>query len=170
MLQPSKMQWTIRNNTQTMQPDHNFLTMAIPLAVMVTIMMLKGVLNGITTVQGFFNDCEGDPSTLVMLSAGVSLTTEPEHVLPVSNWWVLGPQLIHSVCWMLFFLLVCQLYWHWSPYIVWVYSTVIFIWQTFLWVMLELAGVMIIDFGHSRLCDNNKAKDNLHAQLHYLLG
>ena len=81
-----------------MQPDHNFLTMATPLAVMVTIMMLKGVLKGIMMVLGFFNDCEGDPSTLVMLSAGVSLTTEPEHVLPVSNWWVLGPQLIHSIC------------------------------------------------------------------------
>ena len=48
----------------------------------------KGVLRGITTVLGFFNDWERGPCALVMLYAGVSLTTEPEHVLPASNWWV----------------------------------------------------------------------------------
>ena len=81
-----------------MQPDHNFLTMVISLVVMATMMMLDGVLKGITTVLSFFDDCERDPSALVMLSAGLSLTTEPECVLPVSDWWVSGPQLIHSVC------------------------------------------------------------------------
>ena len=40
-----------------------------------TMMMLEGVLKGIMTVLGFFNDCEGDPSALAMLSAGVSLAT-----------------------------------------------------------------------------------------------
>jgi hypothetical protein len=54
----------------------------------------KGVLRGITTVLGFFDDCEGGPCALVMLYAGASLATEPERVLPVSDWWVSGPQLI----------------------------------------------------------------------------
>jgi len=45
---------------------------------------LKGVLRGITTVLGF-DDCEGDPCALVMPYAGISLATELEHVLPVSD-------------------------------------------------------------------------------------
>ena len=102
---------------------------------------LKGVLRGITMVLGFFNDCEGGLCTLAMLSAGVSLATELEHVLPVSDQWVLGPQLIHSICWMLFFWIVCQLYWHWSPYIVRAYSMVIFVLKTSLWVMPGLRSL-----------------------------
>ena len=45
----------------------------------------NGVVKGITTVLGFFDDCEGGPSALVMLYAGVQL----ERVLSVSEWWVL---------------------------------------------------------------------------------
>jgi hypothetical protein len=45
----------------------------------------KGVLGGITTVLGFFDDCERGPCALVMLYAGVSLATEPGRVLPVSD-------------------------------------------------------------------------------------
>jgi hypothetical protein len=59
---------------------------------------LKGILRGITTVLGFFDDCEGGPCALAMLYAGVSLATEPERVLSVSDRWVSGPQLIHSIC------------------------------------------------------------------------
>ena len=47
---------------------------------------LKGVLRGITMVLGFFNDCKGGPCALAMFYAGVSLATEPECVLPVSDW------------------------------------------------------------------------------------
>src|SRR5882762_9496559 len=39
MSQPSKMQWTVRNSSWTIQPDHNFLTMTILLAVTATMMM-----------------------------------------------------------------------------------------------------------------------------------
>jgi hypothetical protein len=59
---------------------------------------LKGVLRGIMTVLGFSDDCEGGPCALVMLYAGVSLATEPERVLPVSDRWVSRPQLIHFIC------------------------------------------------------------------------
>jgi len=55
----------------------------------------KGVLRGITTVLGFFDDCEGGPCALVMLYAGASLATEPERVLPVSDWWVSGHNLFN---------------------------------------------------------------------------
>jgi hypothetical protein len=47
---------------------------------------LKGVLKGITTSLGFFNDTEGGPCALVMLYAGRTLVTEPKYVLTVSDW------------------------------------------------------------------------------------
>jgi tRNA A-37 threonylcarbamoyl transferase component Bud32 len=37
-------------------------------------------------------------------------------------------------------------------------------------ILVSDAGVTIIDFGHSKLCDDKKAKDKELAQLHYLLG
>ena len=46
----------------------------------------KGVVKGITTVLGSFDDFEDGPSALVMLYAGVSLGTKPERVLSVSEW------------------------------------------------------------------------------------
>ena len=49
----------------------------------------NGVAQGIVTVLGFFDDVEGGPSALVMLYAGVSLETEPEQVLLLSEWCVL---------------------------------------------------------------------------------
>jgi hypothetical protein len=48
----------------------------------------KGVLKGLTTSLGFFDDSEGGPCALVMLYAGRALVTEPECVLSVSDWWV----------------------------------------------------------------------------------
>jgi hypothetical protein len=42
---------------------------------------LKGVLKGITTALGFFDESEGGPCALVMPYAGVSLVMEPERVL-----------------------------------------------------------------------------------------
>lgn len=46
---------------------------------------LKGIVQGIATVLGLFDDCEGGPSCLVMRYAGVSLGTELERVLSVSE-------------------------------------------------------------------------------------
>ena len=46
----------------------------------------KGVLRGITTSLGFFNDTEGGPCALVMLYAGHTLVAEPKCVLTVSDW------------------------------------------------------------------------------------
>ena len=36
-------------------------------------------------------------------------------------------------------------------------------------ILVSDAGVTIIDFGHSRLCDDKKAKDKELGQLRYLL-
>ena len=43
------------------------------------------------------------------------------------------------------------------------YSVVIF------FILVSDAGGTIIDFGHSKLCDDKKAKDKGLAQLRYLL-
>jgi hypothetical protein len=40
----------------------------------------KGVVKGIPTALGFFDDSEGGPSALVMSFAGVSLATEPKQL------------------------------------------------------------------------------------------
>jgi hypothetical protein len=50
----------------------------------------KGVLRGVTTTLGFFDDTdpEGGPCALVMLYAGKSLINEPERILSVSEWYV----------------------------------------------------------------------------------
>jgi hypothetical protein len=45
----------------------------------------KGVQKGIAIALGIFDDSECDPCALVMLYAGVSLATEPERVLSVSE-------------------------------------------------------------------------------------
>ena len=45
----------------------------------------KGVLKGIATPLGFFDNSEGGPCALVMLYAGPALVTEPKCVLSVSN-------------------------------------------------------------------------------------
>ena len=47
----------------------------------------KGVINGIATTLGFFDDFEGHgPSALIMLNAGVPLGTPPEQALVRSQW------------------------------------------------------------------------------------
>ena len=48
----------------------------------------KGVLRGLTTTLGFFDDTEDDLCALVMLYAGNSLLDEPERILSVSDWYV----------------------------------------------------------------------------------
>ena len=48
----------------------------------------KGVVEGITTALGLFDDCEGGPCALVMLYSGVSLKEDPEPLLSVSEWYV----------------------------------------------------------------------------------
>jgi hypothetical protein len=57
----------------------------------------KGVVKCITTVLGLFDEFEGGgPSALVMLYAGVSLGTEPERVVSVSERWVLSHKMLAS--------------------------------------------------------------------------
>lgn len=46
----------------------------------------KGILRGITTPLGFFDDSEGCACALVMLYAGVSLIAVPQHNLSISDW------------------------------------------------------------------------------------
>ena len=47
----------------------------------------KGVINGIATTLGFFDNFEGhSPSALIMLNAGVPLGTPPEQALVRSQW------------------------------------------------------------------------------------
>ena len=48
----------------------------------------KGVLRGLTTTLGFFDDTEDGPCALVMLYAGDSLSDKPERILSVSDWYV----------------------------------------------------------------------------------
>ena len=48
----------------------------------------KGILRGITTTLGFFDDTEDDLCALVMLYAGDSLLDEPGRNLSVSHWYV----------------------------------------------------------------------------------
>lgn len=49
---------------------------------------LEGILRGVTTVLGFFTDSEGGPCALVMLYAGVSLDTQLERSLSISDQYV----------------------------------------------------------------------------------
>lgn len=49
---------------------------------------LRGVLRGITTALGFFDDSEGGPCALVLPYAGVSLATVPERFLSISDRYV----------------------------------------------------------------------------------
>ena len=46
----------------------------------------KGVLRGITTALGFFDDSDDSASALVTLYAGVPLSTELQGDLSVSDW------------------------------------------------------------------------------------
>jgi hypothetical protein len=51
-------------------------------------LLSKGVLRGITTTLGLFDDTEAGPCALVMLYAGESLFDKPERVLSVSERYV----------------------------------------------------------------------------------
>jgi hypothetical protein len=48
----------------------------------------KGILRGLMTMLGFFNDTEVGPCTLIMLYTGDFQFDEPEHILLVPNWYV----------------------------------------------------------------------------------
>ena len=128
--------------------------------------MLEGVLKGIMTVLGFFNDCEGDPSALAMLSAGVSLATARACAagLRLVGFWTTT----YSLCMLNTFFLTSM-------------SAVLTLESIHCAgvlhgdirlanILVSDAGITIIDFGHLRLCENKKFKDKEHAQLCYLLG
>jgi hypothetical protein len=51
-------------------------------------LLSKGVLRGIVTTLGLFDDTEAGPCALVMLYAGESLFDEPERILSVSERYV----------------------------------------------------------------------------------
>ena len=48
----------------------------------------KGIVRGLTTALGFFDDTEDGPCALVMLYAGDSLVDKPDRVLSASEWYV----------------------------------------------------------------------------------
>src|SRR5258705_3284638 len=50
---------------------------------------LKGVNQGVTTAVGFFDDSEDGACALVMLYAGVPLSTDLQGSLSISDWYVL---------------------------------------------------------------------------------
>ena len=54
---------------------------------------LKAVNQGVTTVLGFFDDAEGGPCALVMLYAGIPLSTDLPGSLSISDWYVFFLQL-----------------------------------------------------------------------------
>jgi len=107
----------------------------------------KGVLRGITTALEFFDDSEGGPCALVILYSGVSLITEPGRVLSVSD--------RQSAL-----------------------STLTSIHRAGILhgdirqenILVRDLGVTIIDFGHSKQCDDQEAKDKECARLRYFLG
>ncbi|KIM75061.1 hypothetical protein PILCRDRAFT_13876 [Piloderma croceum F 1598] len=107
----------------------------------------KGVLKGITTSLGFFDDSEGGPCALVMLYAGRALVAEPKCVFSVSD---------------------CK-----SSL-----STLQSIHRAGILhgdirqenILVSDFGVTIIDFGHSKQCDDQGAKDRECTRLRYILG
>jgi hypothetical protein len=50
----------------------------------------KGILGGLATTLGFFDDTEDGPCALVMLYVSDSLLGQPERILSVSDWYVSG--------------------------------------------------------------------------------
>jgi serine/threonine protein kinase len=56
----------------------------------------KGVVKGIATALGFFDDCQRGPSALVMRYAGVSLGIEPGRVLTLFERWVFDTKCSHQ--------------------------------------------------------------------------
>jgi len=106
----------------------------------------KGVVKGITTVLGSFDDFEGGPSALVMLHAGVSLVTKPEPVLSVSECEAALTTLksIHRIG---------ILHGDIRPEN----------------ILVSDSGITIIDFGHSCRCNNQVAKNKEYQRLRSLL-
>jgi hypothetical protein len=49
-------------------------------------LMSKGILRGIATPLGFFDDSEGGACALIMLYAGVPLIAVPRRNLSISDW------------------------------------------------------------------------------------
>ncbi|KIM88062.1 hypothetical protein PILCRDRAFT_63060 [Piloderma croceum F 1598] len=102
----------------------------------------KGVLRGLTTTLGFFDDTEGDLCALVMLYAGNSLLEEPERILSVSD---------------------CRS----------ALSTLVSIHHAGILhgdirrenILVSDSGVTIIDFSHSKQCDDQGAMDIEYARL-----
>ncbi|KAM6501510.1 hypothetical protein JOM56_004524 [Amanita muscaria] len=107
----------------------------------------KGVLQGIPTVLGLFDDFEGAACALVMLYAGVPLVKEPQHIVPASDR-KSALSTLESI--------------H--------HAGILHGDIRRENVLMGDSGLTIIDFGHSEQCDNQKAKDNEFAQLRYLLG
>ena len=130
----------------------------------------KGVLRGLTTTVGFFDDTEDGPCALVMLYAGDPLFDEPECILSDSDWYV-------SRTWARFNIPTLN-----PPFFVnnsrSVLSTLVSIHRAGILhgdirrknILVSDSGVTIIDFSHSKQCDDQGAMDKEYAQLCSLLG
>jgi len=130
----------------------------------------KHVLRGLTTTLGFFDDTEDDLCALVMLYAGDSLLDQPEHILSVSDWYV-------SRIWARFDTPTLT-----PPFRVnnsrSALSTLESIhragilhgdirWEN---ILVSDSGVTIIDFSHSKQCDDQGAMDKECVRLCSFLG
>jgi hypothetical protein len=83
-------------------------------------LMLKEVNQGVTTALGFFDDVEGGDCALVLLYAGVPLSTALQGSLSISDWYgFFSPNLSANTGYQKLATRHCQ---HWSPFIVQEYS------------------------------------------------
>jgi serine/threonine protein kinase len=130
----------------------------------------KGVLSGLTTTLGFFDDTEDGPCALVMLYAGDSLFDEPERILSVPDWYVSQTRARFDIPTLN------------SPSCVnnsrSALSTLASIHRAGILhgdirqenILVSNSGVTIIDFSHSKQCDDQGAMHKEYARLGSLLG
>lgn len=126
---------------------------------------LKGVNQGVTTALGFFDDSEDGACALVMLYAGVPLSTDCQGGLSISDWYV-------------FFLQPCQL----IILVIKISNAALSALESIHCagilhgdirpdnILVSDSGITIIDFGDSKKCDDKRAKDEELTQLRDLLG
>ena len=129
----------------------------------------KGVVRGLTTTLGFFDDTEDGPCALVMLYAGDSLFDKPECILSVSDWYV-------SQTWACFYIPMLN-----PPFCAnnsrSALTTLVSIHRAGILhgdirrenILVSDLGVTIIDFSHSKHCDDQGAIEE-YAQLCSFLG
>jgi serine/threonine protein kinase len=125
----------------------------------------KGVIGGLTTTLGFFDDTKDDLCALVILYTGDSLLNEPERILSVSDWYVSGTWACFNIPTLNF------------PFCVnnsrSALSTLASIHCAGILhgdirrgnILVSDSGITIIDFSHSKQCDDQGAMDKEYARL-----